>query len=239
MFTREKHDTREKWLASRNAVRTNDFRLSGTEASVCCGDNPWTDICELYDIKMGLTTRPDISNRPQIRYGVDMEPIIRAAMMVDLPYFSLSYRGFDILKSIRYPWMTCTLDGELEIVTEDNPWGFPAGTRGILECKTGSFRKAEDLAPWEEGIPVYYYEQMVHCLAVTGWDFAICAARLKRDAYRDEDQGFPEIRNFYRIVDMRSPWTQQDMRQLVDIESQFLNENLKKKVRPARRLVFR
>lgn len=239
VYRREPFNSRLAWLNSRNRTReVNDVRISGTEAAVCCGDSPWTDLSELYDIKMGLAKKKDISKNRNVRYGIDMEPMIREAAMVDLPYFDLNYRAYDILISNRYKWMTCTLDGELSINTVINPWSFPVGAKGVLECKTGSWTRESDLDVWKEGIPIYYYEQMVHCLVVTGWNFAICAARLKRDGFKEEDNGFPEIRNFYYLIDARESYVQEDMETVVDMERRFIEENLKKKIRPPRVLAM-
>jgi len=238
-FLREVWKSREDWLASRNKKRDPDsIRISGTEAAVCCGDSPWMDKSQLYDIKMGLSSREDISNKPYVKYGIDMEPCIREATLIDLPYFALSYKPYDILISKRFRWMTCTLDGELVISTDSNPWDLPLGSKGLLECKTGSWTREDDLEKWEDGIPVYYYEQMIHCLLVTGWDYVICAARLKRDAFKDEDLGFPEIRNFYRIIDKRSESVKEDMKAVVEYERAFIEEYIKKGRRPPKVLAL-
>lgn len=221
-FVRELHGTEEEWLYGRAHPTLSEFRLTGTNAAAICGHSPWQTKAQLFDEKTGKVKPRDISGKPYVVYGKRMEPIIRDSMMIDLPYFSISYNQYDILTNRRRPHMSATLDGELTVSTVDNPWMLRSGARGILECKTGSFRGNRDLEEWERGIPIHYYEQVLHQLAVTEWEFAIVAARLIREGYRDEDCGFPEIRNYYRIVDCRNASTREDINYLVKLEDEFL-----------------
>lgn len=230
-FIREKHDSQEDWLEAKYAPR-KDFRISATEAAAVLGMSPWRNSAELYDEKLGIAPRKDISDKSYVRYGIAMEPNIRAAAMLDLPYFRLEYHAYDILVSKKHPFMSCTLDGELEIEADDNPWMLSRGARGILECKTGSFRSDRALEEWEEFMPIHYYVQILHCLAVTGYDFAICAGRLKRDAFKDSDLGCPEIRNFYRVIDRRAEAVRGSIGELISAEEEFIKENLEKGIRP-------
>ena len=226
MFRRVPCNTEAVWLMERLK------RLQASDAAVILGCSPWSNPAQLFDIKTGRVKAKDLSDKPYIQYGKAMEPVIREAVMLDLPYFLLEYDARGILESVERPWQGCTLDGELTVDKADNPWGFPTGTEGVLEIKTGSFRRESDLEEWERGIPNHYYCQVIHQLAVTGYEFAIVAGRLKREAYKDEDLGFPEVRNYYRIVDTRSPGVKEDIKALNEAEAEFWNR-LKENRRPA------
>lgn len=219
--------TSDTWLLKRQK------HIQGTDAAKIMGVSPWGSKVDVYDEKVGIKAAKDLSDKPYIIYGKAMEPIIREQVMLDLPYFELFYDEFGILESKERPWQGCTLDGELTIKTKENPWILKEGERGVLEIKTGSFRNEADLEKWEEGrIPSYYYCQVLHQLAVTGYSFAIVAARLKRDGYRDDDYGFPEIRNYYRIIDSRSPGVISDIDMLNNAEAS-LWRCIEKKKRPS------
>lgn len=234
-FSRIPLCSKNDWLFERNK------HLQASDAAAIDGSSPWKSAAELYDEKMGMFPAEDISGKPYVQYGINMEPIAREAFMLDVPYFSLEYHQYDILVSKERPFMGATLDGELAVTAPFNPWNLPLGTKGIYEGKTGSWSKQSQLYPWdgtESYIPSHYYVQGLHQLSVTGWDFVIFAARLKRDPFRDDDQGFPEIRTFYRIVDRRSRTVQEDIRLLEEEEEAFWNEYILARRRPPRRIAI-
>ncbi len=234
-FYRKSFLKREDWLAERNR------HLQASDAASIDGSSPWKSAAELYDEKMGIFPSEDISGKPYVKYGIKMEPVAREAFMLDVPYFSLEYNQYDILESKKRSYMGATLDGELTVTSPMNPWGFPVGTKGVYEGKTGGWTKQSHLYSWdgtENYIPPYYYVQGLHQLSVTGWDFVIFGARLKRDPFRDEDQGFPEIRTFYRIIDRRSRAVQEDIRLLEDEEEAFWEKHILAHRRPARRIAI-
>ncbi len=182
----------DTWITQRKSL------IQASDAAAILGMSPWQTDAQVWDAKFkGMTE--DLSSKPYIIYGKRMEPIIRESFLLDNPYFSCEYHEFDILVSDIRPWQGCTLDGELTVENPANPWSLCFGDRGILECKTGSFRGFKDLQNWDE-IPLHYYCQILHQLAVTEWDFVILTARLKRDAFREEDKGFPQIENRSFIV---------------------------------------
>lgn len=211
---REPHSSREEWLSARYSY------LTATDAAVIMGDSPWKSDSELWDEKALHKAQPDISDKPYIQYGVKSEEHIRQLAMLDLPYFQLEYHPYDLLVSEELPFLACTLDGELTVSSSDNPWGLPEGSKGILECKTGSFRGKRDLEQWEF-LPEHYIWQGVHQMLVTGWDYVIFACRIRRDGFREEDQGFPEIRTMYRILDRRSQGIRYQIADLKEAEEGF------------------
>ena len=231
-FIRFHFETRGEWLKERSR------HLQASDAAPLLGLSPWTTAAEVYDEKTGMVPAKDISDKPYVQYGVRMEPIAREAFMLECPYFSLEYHPYDILSSKKHPWMGATLDGELTVVSQ-NPWGLPIGTKGVYEGKTGGWTRAEHLYGWDgtaSYIPQHYYPQGLHQLLVTGWDFVIFSARLKRDPYRDDDMGFPEIRQFYRILDRRAAAVQEDIALLEREEERFWTKNVLAGKRPSRRI---
>ena len=234
-FVRMLFENRDDWLRERGR------HLQASDAASIDGSSPWKSAAELYDEKTGMFPPEDISGKPYVQYGIRMEPVARDAFMLDVPYFSLRYHKYDILVSRTRPFMGATLDGELTVSSPMNPWGLPIGSKGIYEGKTGGWTKQAHLYSWDgtkNYIPPHYYVQGLHQLSVTGWDFVIFAARLKREPFRDEDQGFPEIRTFYRIVDRRSRAVQEDIRLLEEEEEAFWEKHILAKKRPPRRVAI-
>ena len=232
-----------RFICEDHATWLNERRghLQASDAAAIDGCSPWRTAAELYDEKLGLAPAEDISGKPYVRYGIEMEPIARQAFMLDVPYFSLEYHQYDILVSKRHSFMGATLDGELTVKDPANPWGFPVGTKGIYEGKTGSWMRASDLYAWdgtETFIPAHYYLQCLHQLSVTGWAFVIVHARLRRQGFTDDDMGLPQIRTFYRIVDRRSAQVQRDIAILEEEEEAFWKNCLKARKRPPRRVAI-
>ena len=234
-FTRMSFARREDWLIERNR------HLQASDAASIDGSSPWKSAAELYDEKTGIFPSEDISGKSYVQYGIRMEPVAREAFMLDVPYFSLEYHQYDILVSKSRPFMGATLDGELTVTSQMNPWGFPVGARGIYEGKTGGWTKQQHLYSWdgtEYFIPPHYYVQGLHQLSVTGWDFVIFSARLKREPFMEKDQGFPQIETFYRIVDRRSKAVQEDISLLEREEEDFWNNHILSHKRPPRRVAI-
>ena len=214
MFNRISIDNDTQWHKVRGA------HLQASEAASALDCSPWMTSPELYDEKVGAVKRKDIGDKPYVRYGKRMEPLIRAQVEVEFPCFRIDYHEYDILESVERPWQGCTLDGELEVVSE-NPWNLPIGAKGVLEIKTGSFRRESDLDEWNDGIPQHYYCQVIHQLAVTGYRFAIVVARLKRDAFKDSDNGFPEIVQRCAYIDATTKEVKDDIKALNEEEAVF------------------
>ena len=215
------HDT---WLETRKHF------LQASDAPSICNESPWKDITTLWDEKMGLVKAKDISGKPHVIYGKKMEPLIREQFLLDNPYFECDYHEYDILVSTVRPWQGCTLDGELT-VTRPNPWCLPIGTRGVLECKTGTYRSYDDYREWCL-FPTNYYVQVCHQLSVTGWSFAITASRIKRDPFKDDDNGFPEVHTLYHIFLRTEEGVASDISDIEEKEAAF-EQSLIESKRPA------
>ncbi len=224
-FTRITINDHATWL------RERQLHIQASDVAVILGVSPWKNKTQLWDEKKGLKEAEDISEKPYVIYGKKMEPYIRAQALLDLPYFSCEYHEFDILVNKDRPWQACTLDGELT-VTADNPWNLPIGAKGVLECKTGQFRGYKDLDNWRD-FPDHYYAQQCHQLAVTEWSFNLSASRVKRDGFKESDNGFPEIQTIYHIIKVED--ILDDINTIIEMERDFWT-SLKNGIRPTYRL---
>ena len=151
-------------------------RLNGigaSEASAVIGCNPYMSNVDLWMLKTGRKTAPDISSNAHVAYGHNAEEPIRELFALDYPQYRVIYGGaFDMVHNPEHPWLFATLDGRLE----ENE----TGRRGILEIKTTEILRSMAREKWRDGVPQNYYVQLCHQLLATGWEFAVLHAQLKR-----------------------------------------------------------
>lgn len=158
--------SREQWLEARKN------HIGGSDASACVGMNPYKDNVQLWEEKMGLIIPEDISDRAYVRYGTEAEMHLRALFSMDYPQYQVFYEENNMFLNPDYPWMHASLDGEL--IDED-------GRNGILEIKTTNILQSMQKEKWHQRIPDNYYIQILHYLAVTGYEFAVLKAQLKSE----------------------------------------------------------
>ena len=159
-----------------NEAEWHAARLKGigaSEASAIIGCNPYMSNQDLWKIKTGRKTAPDISSNAHVAYGHAAEGPIRELFALDYPEFEVTYGGaFDMVLHPKYPWLFATLDGRLvEKAT---------GRRGVYEGKTTEILRSIAKEKWRDGVPQNYYVQNLHQLLATGWDFVVLHAQLKR-----------------------------------------------------------
>lgn len=154
------------WLKART------YGIGGSDASAIIGMNPYKSNIDLFEEKTGRRIPEDISDKPYVRYGTEAEPHIRALFSLDYPDYQVEYHENRILRSIRYPFLQASLDGEL---TD------PDGRRGILEIKTTNILQSMQREKWKDRIPDNYYIQVLHYLLVTGYQFVVLRAHLISD----------------------------------------------------------
>ena len=166
MLKRIVYNDRESWLAGRGKS------IGASEAAAAIGMSPFESPYELWARKTGRVPAKDLSGNSAVEYGNRLEPALRTLFQAEHPEFELDYHQFDVLYQHERPWMTATLDGEL-IDVED-------GTKGILEIKTSSVSKKAQWDAWRDAIPTHYMCQVCQQLYVTGWDFVVLYAKLKK-----------------------------------------------------------
>lgn len=165
MLIREHYETREEWLAHRRVI-------GGSEAAAAVGRSPFMTNVELWNEKTGRAPHKDLSDNAAVEYGVRLEPALRSLYAAEYPEMAVQHYPFDILHQEEFPYLACTLDGEL---TE-----YATGRKGILEIKTVQANNQMVWLQWQNKVPDYYFIQCMSQLIATGWDFVDLYAQLKK-----------------------------------------------------------
>lgn len=128
--------------------------LGGSDASIILGLNPFKNRVELWEEKTGAKVPPDLSDIEKIKWGVLLEDII-AKEYADrtgkrVRNVNRTYRHKD------FPFLQGHIDKKIE--------GLNAG----VEIKNVGLRQAKY---WMKQPPIYYEYQVLHYLAITGFDY--------------------------------------------------------------------
>ena len=168
---------REEWL---NERRTG---IGGSDAAAVMGLNPWKSPLDVYLDKTGqLMESPD---NPALYWGRVLEEVV--AREYSLRTRTKVRRKNRILRHRKHPWMLANLDRVI------------VGGRGILECKTTA--RTEGWGPsGSDEIPLTYYLQLVHYLAVTGSPFADLAVLIGGRDFRTY-RVHPDDRTLEHLID--------------------------------------
>ena len=142
--------SREEWLEERKSG------IGGSDAATIVGLNPYSDNIKLWEIKTKRAEQEDISNKPCVKYGVEMEGNLRNSFAIKHP---------------KYPFLFASLDGIL--INKET------GEKGILEIKTSEILRKSQKEKWNNKVPDNYFIQVLHYLNVTGYTFAYLFAELK------------------------------------------------------------
>jgi putative phage-type endonuclease len=163
---------RAEWLKGRQDLHG----IGGSDASAAIGLNPWRTNLELWEIKTGRSTAPDISDNERVSYGQDAEEYIRRLFQLKHALeYEIQYQPDVILQSNEHPEFLYSPDGLIRSID---------GRSGILEIKTTWIMKSYDKEKWfdkhkkEKRIPENYYVQVLHGLNVTGFQFVELYAEL-------------------------------------------------------------
>lgn len=191
--------SREEWLKA----RLN--HIGGSDASVCVGMNPYKTNVELWEEKTGLRKPEDISGKDYVIYGTRAEEYLRELFVLDFPKYQVFYDDNNMFLNSNYPWMHASLDGEL--VDQE-------GRCGILEIKTTEILQSIQKEKWNDRIPDNYFCQVLHYLAVTGYEFVVLKAQLK-----SEWGGELRITTKHYFIERKD--VEEDIRYLVDAEKKF------------------
>lgn len=193
-FKRLPYSSREEWLGLR--------KLGGSDASAILGYNPYRTNLQLWQELVGLRERQNVDNK-FTRYGTEVEEHLRGIFIADFKdydndsYFLKVSHTNEVLQRIDKPYLTASLDGELEVIqtfkfmsywkkhfSEDEEIIIPEpiilqeGMKGVLEIKTSDVLSAMHKEKWFNSIPQNYYCQCLHYLNVTNYDFVILMAQL-------------------------------------------------------------
>lgn len=188
-----------QWLKNRGKG------IGGSDASAVVGLNPYKSNIELFEEKTGRRVPEDISDKPYVRYGTVMEPLIREQFSIDYPEYTVMHHENRILRSVSYPFLQASLDGEL---IDQN------GRRGILEIKTTNILQSMQYEKWKDRIPDNYYIQVLHYLLVTGYDFVVLRAHLRSDWGNDRRT---TVKNYF----IERSEVEEDLKMLLKEECRF------------------
>lgn len=162
---------RSEWLEERKKG------IGGSDASIIVGLNPYKNNIELWEEKTGRKQAEDISEKPYVKYGVDMEDNLRQSFSIKHPEFEVIHEENAIVKHHKYPFLFASLDGIL--INKET------GEKGILEIKTSAILRSMQKEKWENKVPDNYFIQVLHYLNVTEFSFAYLFAEL---TYSDDLQ---------------------------------------------------
>ena len=164
------------WLAMRKSG------IGGSDCSAAVGLSRWKSPFQLWSEK---TDRIVPTKAGQAAYwGSLLEPLLRAEVAKRMPEAEVRECPF-FLRSKAHPYMLANIDGYIKI-SDNSDKCF-----SCLEIKTANaFAAVQD---WQSGLPIEYYCQVMHYMAVTGMSSAYVAVLLGGNQFeiqkidRDED----------------------------------------------------
>lgn len=202
--------TKEQWLEERKKG------IGGSDAATIVDKNPYKNIVQLWEEKTGRKNAEDISDKPCVKYGTEMENILRESFKIKNPDFEVKHEEYSIIRHPEYPFLFASLDG---ILIDKK-----TGELGILEIKTSNIHRSSSKEKWKDGIPDNYYCQVLHYMNVTGATFARLFAEL---TYANDYQ----VTKTYEI-DANDEKTKASMKKLLEEEIKFWKEHVEADIRP-------
>ena len=197
----------DKWREGRK------HSIGASDAAAVMGISPWKTEAQLWDEKANGKML-DFHNSDTVR-GHRSENHILELYGIETGRKIFSGERI-MLMSNRNSFMSCTLDG-IDFTDENNPI--------IIEVKSVKFSHGE----WsDDRIPDYYFTQLLHQLAVTGWDEAILLVRFTRN------EGWESASE--RLYHVKRADVQDQIDKLARKESKFWNKYVVKKRRPPCRM---
>lgn len=224
-YLRESYKTKEEWLKARG--------FGGSSAAAIIGKSPYMSKLELYKACITDSASRE-KNSDSMTYGTMLEPIVRKAFAYDYgdSYSVRAPKGHEMYRRADKPYLTATVDG---ILTD-----LSTGKRGVLEIKTHDFRNGADEDEWNGRVPDNYYIQMLHYMMVMDdMEFAILYAKLRYFRYDDEGSRTLDHSELRAYEPIRREDVADELRWLEAKETEFWEENIKKRKIPSDFLVFR
>ena len=170
-------DTRK--MSHQDWLQMRKIGLGGSDCAAAVGLSRWKSPFQLWSEK---TDRIVPTKAGEAAYwGSVMEPILRAEVAKRMPEAEVRECPF-FLRSKEHPYMLANLDGYVKNTD---------GSFSVLEIKTANAYAA--VQDWQNGLPIEYYCQVMHYMAVTGMSSAYIAVLLGGNTFeiqkidRDED----------------------------------------------------
>lgn len=201
------HPDEDAWRQARRSS------IGASDAAAVMGISPWKTEAQLWDEKANGKTL-DFNNSDTVRGHRSENHILE---LYGIETGRKIFSGERIMLMSNHNWfMSCTLDG-IDFTNEDNPI--------VIEVKSVKFSHGE----WsDDKIPDYYFTQLLHQLAVTGWNEAILLVRFTRN------EGWESASE--RMYHVKREDVQDQIDKLVRKESKFWNEYVVNKKRPPCRM---
>lgn len=191
--------------------------IGGSDVGAIMGLNKYTSPMQIYKAKV-LGMDKDVSDKPAVRKGKDLEPVIREN------YFKvmLKDKGFTIIQpqhmliNKKYPWLRANLDGIIIPLDESK--------RIHTNCIVGEIKVvtqyAEDnwYGPDYCGVPASYYAQVQEYMLVTETKMAILGALFE---------------NSWEMHYFQIPADEEFQKKLLAMSKKFYDENMTMKIPPA------
>lgn len=203
---------REEWLKERKNG------IGGSDAATIIGLNPYKTNIELWEEKTGRKEAEDISEKLYVKYGTNMEPVLRESFKIKHPELEVLHEENTIIKHSIYPFLFASLDGKL--INKET------GELGILEIKTTNIVQSMQKEKWKDKIPPNYYCQVLHYLNVTGFSFVKLFAEL------NYDENYQATKTY--TIERKD--VEEDIKYLSEKEIEFWNEYVVKDKMPPLKL---
>ena len=192
------YSSEEEWHGIRNK------HIGGSDCATIMGYNEYKNAVDLWKEKTGRKIPDNLSENQAIIRGKESENLLIEHFKINNPNYTVG-KLEKTLESLKYPFMSANLDGTLE----HKELG-----KGVLEIKTAACHSYGIYKlKWKTEIPIEYYLQIQHYLAVTGWDYAVLYADIKL-AFADNKH---EIRQYFIQRD------EIDIEEIVKKEVEFYN----------------
>lgn len=155
-----KFETREDWLAGRDAIKG----IGGSDAAAAVGQSRRKSMVQLWREKTGRAAAKNLSGVDYVQMGVKTEGPMRELFAALHQEMEITHRPFDIYRQKERPWLFATLDGEIR--------DRATGDMGVLEIKKADVMNKRDREEWDGRVPDEYFIQVLHQMLATGYSFA-------------------------------------------------------------------
>lgn len=132
--------------------------IGGSDAAAAVNLSPYTSPYKLWLEKTGQRAPDDLSTNDFVHFGNVLEDVVATEFTRRTGKRTIRHRG--TLVHPDHSWMTAHIDRRI----------IGGSRREGLECKTASQWAAKEWGEEGDQIPIQYLVQVMHYLAVTGWD---------------------------------------------------------------------
>lgn len=214
-YTEISYSNKDEWHQIRKKY------IGGSDASIIMNLNIYKNSQDLWLEKSGLKEADNLEENKAVQRGVKSEDLLVEHFRINNPAYHV-YKVEKTLRSKEYDFMIANLDGAL--YNEEH------GT-GILEIKTATCHSSNVyFDKWKNDIPIEYYLQIQHYLAVTGYGYAILYADIRLEYTKEKKH---EIKKYF--IERND----EDIQQIIRKEKEFYQYLLDGKQPPlTKKLIF-